>query len=200
MLSCILFCAFVTFSFVYWFLLFPSVNKMVKIVKTNNSWANGSLNTMASFNHGCLWLLGADCEICEITQSASFLQHGKSAGCSRSMMVRSQEVFCVPGTKNTRPTERNAFTCHIQGHPVITLLGRQPEHAVLQWFHWHFFYMSSSREGEQVLPCDISTATREVKRTGNYPAFTTSPKWEMLKWGFLSLLEMSSLKQFPKLS
>lgn len=130
----------------------------------------------------------------------AFLQHGKSAGCSRSMMGCSQEVFCVPGTENTGPTQRNAFTCHIQGRPVITQLGRQPECAVLQRFPWHFLYISSTREGERVLTCDISTATREVKRAGDYPAFTISPHWEMLKWGLLSLLEMSSLKQFPKLS
>lgn len=104
----------------------------------------------------------------------AFLWHGKSAGCSISMMGCSQEVFCVPGTQNTRPTQRNAFTCHIQGHPVITQLARQPECAVLQQFPWHFLSTSSTREGERVLTCDISTATTEVKRAGNYPAFTIS--------------------------
>lgn len=46
--------------------------EMADTVKISNSWKNGFLNIMASFVHGSLWLLGADCEICESTQTARF--------------------------------------------------------------------------------------------------------------------------------
>jgi len=112
-----------------------------------------------------------------------FPQHQKSAGCSRPMMGCSQEVFSVPGSENTRPTQGNAFTCHIQDqHPVITQLRTQPEYTVLQLFPWHLLYRSSSGERGLALTYYISTATREVK-TADYPALITSPPWEMLKWG-----------------
>lgn len=166
------------------FHLFSSGNKMVEIVKTSNSWTNSSLNRMASFTQGSLWLLRADCET---TLTASFSTAWKSLGCSRQMMGHSQEVFCVPDSENTRPTQGSTFTCHIKGHPVTTQLARQPECAVLQWFPWHLLYRSNSGEGRLALTYDTSTATRDAKRIGDYPAFTISPHWEMLKWGLLSL-------------
>lgn len=44
----------------------------LKTVKTSKSQTNSFLNSMASFMHGSLWLLGADCEICESTETARF--------------------------------------------------------------------------------------------------------------------------------
>lgn len=64
---------------------------------------------------GSLWLLGADCEICESTQTARFSAASKICWMQQiSMRGCSQEVFSVPGSENTRPTQGNAFTCHIQ--------------------------------------------------------------------------------------
>lgn len=138
---------------------------------------------MASFTHGSEGSSEQIVKSVNLHRLPDFLQHRKSAGCIRSMMGCSQEMFSVPGSENTRPTQGNAFTCHIQErHPVITQLRRQPGYAVLQLFPWHLLYRSSSGDGGLALTYYISTATGEVK-IGDYPALIISPAWEMLKWG-----------------
>lgn len=61
--------------------LFPSVfgvggggewNKMAESSKISDPWSNCFLNSIASIMHGSLWLLGADCKICEATQTVRF--------------------------------------------------------------------------------------------------------------------------------